>query len=341
MKLLKYSFLIFLVAFASCSGDDEGGWTKLDEKNSPEARYDACSFYNPDSDSFYIIGGRSSQNKKYNDIHTFDIRNKKWIKLNPSGIVLDKGGRMNYCVYDYENHFAYLYGRNAGGNSMPSNIVKYDLVNNRLTEIAASNIPDTSLRGHSVVLLKSGLGEPSLVIFGGENAGNTKNNDIRVFSLISKEFKKLEVSGEKPKARVFHTAVVTLNNKMLIIGGDSSSGVLNDIWSFDFSSEKWKKIASDIPLSSYYVSSFYSKKLNKIFFYGGKNSDKITSDFLVYDIDSNKWEVPDKSPKPGKLSGASLIGSDNGDIFIFGGNYINEKNESVSVNLLYKYGYAR
>ena len=333
IKLVTFSLLLFLLV--SCAEETDSPWQEIKVSNAPEARYDTCSFYNPASKSIYIIGGRSSQNKKFNDVWVFDIRNKKWVKLSPAGTI-DKGGRMNYCIYDEKNNLVYLYGRNAGGNSLPSNIVKYDLINNKFTEIAPSNLPDTSLRGHSVILLKSGLQEPSLVIFGGEDAGNTINNDIRVFSILSKTFTKLEISGEKPKERIFHTAILTPNNKMLVIGGKSTSGTLNDMWEFDFNTKKWKKLSDNIPLNAYYTSYFYDKNRNKIFFYGGKKDDEILSKFMSYDLKTQKWETIDQNPKPKKLSG-SAVNADDDYIYIFSGNYINDKNESVSTNKLFRY----
>ncbi len=328
----------FLVIFAfSCSSEDTiKGWKEISTSTTPPVRYDTCSFYQKSTDSFFIIGGRSSENKKYNDIWKFNISSEEWSEVSPSGTALEIGGRMNYCIYDTLNDVAYIYGKNGSGNALPSNILKYYVSQNRMEEIATSSVPDTSLRGHSVSLLKTGLPEPSLIIFGGEDAGNTMNNDIRIFSLNSRTFEKLNISGIKPSPRTLHTAVIS-NNKLIIIGGKSSSTSSNDIWSFDFTSKKWTQISSDIPLKGYYSSSYYNQEENTVLFYGGKDSNNNLSNFLKYDINKNTWQTIDEAPKPGPLSGAAIITSKDNNFYMFGGNFLNDKNESTSTSKTWSY----
>jgi len=245
---------------------------------------------------------------------------------------------MNYCTYDEENDLVYIYGISEGGNASPSQILKWTLSSHSLEELAASNIPSTS-RGHSLLLLKKGLAEPSLVIFGGEDAGGNKNNEIRYFSLNSKKFEILEVTGDKPKKRLLHTAAISTDNKMIIIGGKSGSVQYNDVWSFDFGTKKWTKLISDNKdIKTYSSSSFYNKKDNSILLYGGSlsNSDKFSSDLLSYDISNNKFEVLEENAKPGELSGSSMIVVSSNELIIFAGNSINSKNEVVSNNKLWK-----
>ncbi len=337
MKITKFLIPVF-VAFIvfSCSSEDDISWKEISSSETPSVRYDTCSFYQESNNSFYIIGGRSSQNQRYNDVWKFSIADKEWSKVSVSGTSLDSGGRMNYCVYDDKNDIAYLYGKNGSGNALPSNILKYYVNQNKLEELASSSIPDTSLRGHSISLLKSGLSEPSLIIFGGEDAGGTINNDIRVFSINSKTFEKLNVSGTKPSPRTFHTAAIS-DSKLIIIGGKANSGAINDIWSFDFTTKKWTQVNSNIPLKGYYNSSFYNKNNNSILFYGGKNSNDNLSNFLKYDINENSWETIDNSPKPGALSGSAIFVSKNEYFYIFGGNFLNDKNESTSTNKTWSY----
>lgn len=337
MKIIKYLILLFIALIVlSCSSEENTNWKEIKSSNTPSARYDTCSFYQESTDSFYIIGGRSSQNQRYNDIWKFSIEKKEWSKVSTYGTSLDSAGRMNYCAYDDENEIAYIYGKNGSGNALPSNILKYYVSQNKLEEIASSSIPDISLRGHSVSLLKSGLPEPSLVIFGGEDAGGTINNDIRIFSINSRTFEKLNVSGTKPSPRTFHSAIIA-DGKLIVIGGKASSAPINDIWSFDFTTKKWTQISSNIPLKGYYNSSFYNKNNNSILFYGGKDSDNNSSNFLKYDINNNTWETIDDTTKPGALSGAAISVSKDNHFYIFGGNFLNDKNEATSTNKTWSY----
>lgn len=330
-------FLVFLTIF-SCSEDTESDWKKIKSETAPAIRFDSCSFYRIKNNSFYILAGRASENRIYNDIWRFDLSSEQWSSVTtPTGTKIDSGGRMNYCSYDNKNDILYLYGINGSGNTLPSNILKWTLKDNKMEEIALSSLPDTSLRGHSLTLLKSKLAEPSLIIFGGEDTGNTLNNDIRIFSLVSKTFEKLEVSGEKPLARMNHTAILSSDNKLIIIGGKSNSGALNDAWSFDFTTKKWEKLSSATLLKGYYNSNFYNESDNSVIFYGGKDLNGNISNFLKYDISNNTWKEIDSSPEPGSLSGASIMLSSDNKFYLFGGSLINDKNESVSVNETWKY----
>jgi N-acetylneuraminic acid mutarotase len=341
MKILKTTSLLLFILITSCSTETEVGWKEIKSTNTPSVRYDSCYFYQTTTNSFYIVGGRNSQNQSYNDIWKLDISKGSWSqKPTPSGASLDSVGRMNYCAFDKDNDLLYLYGKNSSGNTLPSEILKWAVNDNILEEIAPSSVPDTS-RGHSIILLKSGLSEPSLVIFGGEDTGSVKNNDIKTFSLSSKKFETLNISGIKPPERTNHIAVLSKNNKMIVIGGESNSGSLKDIWSFDFTTKSWTEINSvNSKIDGYYNSHFYSDSDNSIIFYGGKNSTgKFLSNFIKYDITNNTWEELDSNPQPSELSGSAIISPSKGKFYLFGGNSMNSNQEPVSTNKTWKYSY--
>ena len=337
-SLLLFITIILGVFSISCS-EDSSGWQQISASNSPSSRYDSCSFYQNDIKSLYIIGGLT-ENQKYDDIWKLDTKTDKWKKLSaPSGgLNLEAGGRINSCAFDQDTDSLYLYGINQGGNASPSRILKWYVNDNRLEEIAASNLLGTS-RGHSLLLLKKGLSEPSLVVFGGEDAGYNKNNEIRIFGLNSKKFETLVITGLKPEARILHAAAISKNNEMIIIGGKSTSP-LNDIWSFNFSTKKWTLLSDDNKnIKAYSTSNTYSQEDSSILLYGGKSisSSKFSSTLVKYNMNKKSWSEIDSNSEPGALSGASEILTPSNDLYIFGGNSINSKNETVPTNALWKY----
>ena len=322
----------------SCTEDEKTGWNEVKSDNAPSARYDSCSFYQNSIKSFFVIGGLT-QDTRLNDIWKFDTNTNSWREVpTPSGVSLKDAGRMNYCVFDQDTDSLYLYGINEGGNASPSRILKYYVNSNKIEELASSNVPGTS-RGHSLLLLKNGLPEPSLVIFGGEDGGSNKNNDVRVFSLISKEFEVLEVNGLKPRARMLHTAVISDDNKMIIVGGKSNSGNSNDIWSFDFTTKTWTEVSlNNENIQTYFTSNTYDEESNSIYLFGGQKSDssEFSSDLLKYSIEDDDWKELNSDSKPGELSGSALILTPENNLYIFGGNSINSKNETIPNNKLWK-----
>jgi len=341
MKISNLIHFILLLSLAISCGEESNkatGWQDLSSDIAPESRYESCSFYKEKENSMYIVGGLTSTTR-YDDIWKYEISNNVWKPIvKPAGEELKPGGRMNYCTYDEISDALYLYGISEGGNASPSRILKWKLASHTIEEVAASNIPGT-LRGHSLLLLKTGLPEPSLIIFGGEDAGGTKNNSIKIFGLNSKTFKELELTGNKPKERMFHTAAISSDNKMIIIAGKSNIGQHNDIWSFDFTTKTWTELLSDNKdISTSSSSSFYNKKDNTILMYGGakEGSSKFSSDLTSYDISSKTLKVLESNAKPGELLGSSIIVTSLNELFIFAGNSINSKNEVVSNNKTWK-----
>jgi protein phosphatase len=85
--------------------------------------------------------------------------------------------------------------------------------------------------GHTLVFLK-----PYLILFGG-NYGNEAVNDVWIFNSETHplQWQKLEIQGEIPPTRVYHSAAVCnygfANGMMVTFGGRRKEGnLLNDMW---------------------------------------------------------------------------------------------------------------
>ena len=85
--------------------------------------------------------------------------------------------------------------------------------------------------GHTLVFLK-----PYLILFGG-NYGNEAVNDVWIFNseLQPLQWQKLDITGEIPPTRIYHSAAVcnygNANGMMVTFGGRRKEGnLLNDMW---------------------------------------------------------------------------------------------------------------
>jgi len=76
MKISNLIHFILLLSLAISCGeekkpkpdpDEKIGWQELLVEESPESRYEACSFYREKEQSMYIVGGLTST-KRFNDI---------------------------------------------------------------------------------------------------------------------------------------------------------------------------------------------------------------------------------------------------------------------------------
>ncbi len=147
--------------------------------------------------------------------------------------------------------------------------------------------------GHSLVFLK-----PYLILFAG-NYGNEAVNDVWIFNSESQplQWSKLEIQGELPPTRVYHTAAVCnfgfANGMMVIFGGRKKDGnVLNDMWglrrhrngSWDWTKAPYKGNPKDrLQHSSLFCGNFF---LN----IGGRSGTEGDSlPIEIYDTETSEW----------------------------------------------------
>ena len=139
-----------------------------------------------------------------------------------------------------------------------------------------------------------------LILFGG-NYGNEAVNDVWIFNSEAQplQWSKLEIAGELPPTRVYHTAAVCnygfANGMMVIFGGRKKDGnVLNDMWglrrhrngSWDWTKAPYKGNPKDrLQHSSLFCGNFF---LN----IGGRSTaegDNLPIE--VYDTETSEWHT--------------------------------------------------
>jgi protein phosphatase len=147
--------------------------------------------------------------------------------------------------------------------------------------------------GHSLVFLK-----PYLILFAG-NYGNEAVNDVWIFNSESQplQWSKLEIGGDLPPTRVYHTAAVCnygfANGMMVIYGGRKKDGnVLNDMWglrrhrngSWDWTKAPYKGNPKDrLQHSSLFCGNFFINIGGR----SGSEGDNLPIE--VYDTETSEW----------------------------------------------------
>jgi len=148
--------------------------------------------------------------------------------------------------------------------------------------------------GHTLVFLK-----PYLILFGG-NFGNEVVNDVWIFNSETQQlqWQKLDISGDLPPPRVYHSASVCnygfANGMMVIFGGRKKEGAffLNDMWglrrhrigTWDWTKAPYKGTPKDrLQHSSIFCGNFF------INIGGRSNTEGDNLPIEVYDTDTSEW----------------------------------------------------
>ena len=184
--------------------------------------------------------------------------------------------------------------------------------------------------GHSAI-----LNDKSMIIFGGHHPQRTLSN-LYSLDFTTLTWSKIEIVGNPPPARDSHSAILYDNTDMIIFGGNGTSNILNDLWSFNLKDKKWNKITSEGKEPGP-VSGHFSLLLNNryMIIYGGINDkNEINKDIFVYDIDINKWSKYEIEEKYNKYKyGQSHCVIDD-IMYLFGGKNINNKEYSSELYTL-------
>ncbi|XP_065863587.1 acyl-CoA-binding domain-containing protein 6 [Euphorbia lathyris] len=146
-------------------------------------------------------------------------------------------------------------------------------------------------------------------------------------SVNSENWMVLSISGDKPAPRSNHAATV-IGNKMIVVGGESGNGLLDDVQVLNFDQFTWKTISSKLYLSpsslplkipackGHSLVSWGKKAL----LIGGKTdpaSDKIS--VWAFDVETECWSLLEaKGDVPVARSGHTVVRA-NSVLILFGG----------------------
>ena len=135
----------------------------------------------------------------------------------------------------------------------------------------------------------------SLLVFGGKTPDNVQQNDLWKLTLANSTWEKLMPSGTLPPTRFLHTAVWNPDGQtMLVYAGHWD---LDDLWSYNLTSNSWTQLLSD-PLGSRYDHVAVWNPVDKIMLVSGGsrrtpagNVDWFRSnDLMSYDPATNTWK---------------------------------------------------
>jgi N-acetylneuraminic acid mutarotase len=190
-----------------------------------------------------------------------------------------------------------------------------------LSNVSTGSIPYPIARaGHNMIYCPI---YSEIVLFGGmkDNLNNQGSylNDTWVYHYSNNTWVEIE-STTRPSNRNSPSMVYdSLHNSILLFGGSSHAGFLNDTWQFKLSNYQWSKIDSEIsPPKSADAEMFFDLPNNEIVLFGGYTPTGYSDETWVFNINDRIWEKQNHTIHPSSRYGHRIVYSrskDSGILF--------------------------
>uniref|UniRef100_A0A8C1I5B1 Zgc:163014 n=1 Tax=Cyprinus carpio TaxID=7962 RepID=A0A8C1I5B1_CYPCA len=228
----------------SCrAGKDNDFWFPVDVSSSevsPPSSKGHSATFDPESKAVYVYGGlRDAQ--RYSDIYILDTITWKWKLVSAKGNIPS----LAYHSATFFKKELYVFG-----GVQPSRCPEGKVCSNALyifnpehglwyQPIVEGDRPLPRF-GHSTTLLSN-----KMVIFGGRKTA-TYLSDLHILDLGFMEYTAVKYENMPPLARGFHAALPVSDNRVLISGGCSALGALQDLHLFNIDTSSWTSVVSPL-----------------------------------------------------------------------------------------------
>lgn len=228
-------------------------WVRLQTPGAPQSRGRQTYTFDLSRKLIYIFGGRYRKQSAagpytlFQDLWAFDVNTDKWKEIVTKG---DKpSARTNSSmVYDDINDQIILFGGNTSTSGLhfkaQNDTYILDLKTYTWTRIQTSPTPRARLF-HALVM--DGKWKRVIMYGGGGNNAFTGPfiNDVWAFDLETKKWKQLWKPDKTsyPPARINPTLIEDRKNgRIVMFAGhdDTAIGHRNDLWIFDYTTNKWE-----------------------------------------------------------------------------------------------------
>ncbi|KAI4879791.1 hypothetical protein NFI96_027197 [Prochilodus magdalenae] len=202
----------------------------------PSAQGHSAAF-DPKSKVVYVYGGLR-EGQRYSDIYMLDTLTWKWKLIKAKGNVPSLAYH-SATIYKGE---LYVFGglqpsRGPGGKACSNALYIFNPEHELWYQPIVEGDRPLPRFGHSTTLLPD-----KLVIFGGRKTA-AYLNDLHILDLGSfMEYTAVKYENMPPLARGFHAAVPVSDNRVLISGGCSALGALQDLHLFNLDTNSWTSV---------------------------------------------------------------------------------------------------
>jgi uncharacterized protein (TIGR03437 family) len=187
----------------------------------PKARYGSASIFDPVSRSLVQFAGFTSESGRFQDTQSFGLANNTWTDWTPAGNKPQVRCLLT-AAFDKANRRMIIYGGQRNGPL--DDLWSFDIASRTWTNLTVATRPAGRWFAASFV-----GSDGRFILFGGFT-GSGNNNETWSFDFRSNQWTKLTIDNSPSPRNGMASAYVEAEDRLIIIGGASNSGVLNDVW---------------------------------------------------------------------------------------------------------------
>ena len=265
----------------------------------------------------YIFGGKNGS--ALNDLIVYNISLNTWSKV----VVFSVGtpsARYGSISWNDNAGNGYVFG-GVNVNTYYNDLWRFDKLSSTWAELAHNNVqPYPDVRAGSASWVDN---SGKVYIFGGINTtGNL--NDLWQYNPSTSSWNRLIDTNQNgsPSARNGSVAWTDINGNAYIFGGNSSSGVLNDLWQYNPLTSSWNRLIDNNQNGSPSArngSVAWTDNYGNAYIFGGSNSSGVLNDLWKYNTFTQQWSRVTVSILPNSMTQALAWTDTNGNAYIFGG----------------------
>lgn len=160
-----------------------------------------------------------------------------------------------------------------------------------------------------------------MLVFGGVNSSGTFLNDLWIYRPAANAWTEVKPTGGPPTTRLRPSAVWDpVNSQLLVFGGASVNGTLNDQWAYRPSTGTWAQMAAG-PSPRQAQTAVWDATNGQMLVFGGWSGSAALNDLWSYRPAANRWTRLDAAGPPLERGWhAAVWDPDNGQMLVFGGS---------------------
>ncbi|XP_067469948.1 rab9 effector protein with kelch motifs [Thunnus thynnus] len=196
--------------------------------------------YDPDSKAVFVYGGLR-EGHRYSELYILNTLTWKWRLVTAKGNV----PTLAYHSAVFYKKELFVFGgvepsHSAGEKSCSNALYIFNPEFELWYQPIVEGDKPLPRFGHSATLLSQ-----KLIIFGGRKTA-TYLNDLHFLDLGFMEYTAVKCGNMPPLPRGFHTALPVSDNRILVSGGCSAIGALQDVHIFNTDTNMWNSVASSL-----------------------------------------------------------------------------------------------
>lgn len=263
--------------------------------------------------------GYHKENNYNTKIYLYDLVNSNISEINYEKNLLLKD-RHSTSISKHPNDTSLWFYGGFSKRNVLNDLVKFDLISKHFSveSLYYKNITKKGRYGHKASFINS----TTMIVFGGKDNDENYLNDLLLINLSNHTIVTVNNSNSLPSPRSDFIFEQGLNDSILLFGGNSKKGPLNDMYVIELKSLNWSQINQSGTIPSPRSHMGYIRK-NETFSIIAGGCDELLSqcygDIFYLDLINMKWtKILNKRwsyPPRGQLS---LI-IYRSDLFLFGG----------------------